>query len=115
MICFETAQASAIPGNKNLANNATAKINASDVISTTALPIIKPQRNNPNNITLDFQNADVKYVLRAICQFAGYNLVMSDTVQGIVTIKLEDIKWDQALQLILQIKNLGYGTVANLQ
>lgn len=110
VVCLEIAQASTIQGNKNLVVNP----NASDAISTVDLPIIKPQHNNPNNITLDFQNADVKYVLRAICQFAGYNLVMSDTVQGSVTIKLEDIKWDQALQLILQIKNLGLRKNGNI-
>jgi type IV pilus assembly protein PilQ len=79
--------------------------------SSEALPIIKTHHNN---ISMDFQNADVKYVLRAICQFAGYNLVMSDTVQGNVTLKLEDISWDRALQLILQIKNLGFRKNGNI-
>lgn len=105
VVYFGVAQASTIQVNKNLADNA----NASDSLS-----IIKHIHNNPNNITLDFQNADVKYVLRAICQFAGYNVVMSDTVQGSVTIKLQDIKWDEALQLILQIKNLGYRKNGNI-
>jgi type IV pilus assembly protein PilQ len=86
-------------------------INASEANAT--LPIIKT-RNSSNTIAMDFQNADVKYVLRAICQFAGYNLVMSDTVQGSVTIKLEDISWDEALQLILQIKNLGLRKNGNI-
>ncbi len=112
VICYGNAQAIDAQINNNTSNIQTnkrqtvAQDNASD-----SLPIIKTKHNT---IAMDFQNADVKYVLRAICQFAGYNLVMSDTVQGSVTIKLDDIKWDEALQLILQVKNLGLRKNGNI-
>ncbi len=112
-----SVQASAMQDNDALAGNARVSTITQSLGNhnfSELLHIIKISHNNHNIISMDFQNADVKYVLRAICQFAGYNVVMSDTVQGSVTIKLEDIQWDQALQLILQIKNLGYRKNGNI-
>lgn len=68
----------------------------------------------PQLITLDFQNADVKHVLRTICYFGRYNLVMSDTVQGKINLKLEKISWQQALSLVLKTQHLGIRVNGNI-
>jgi type IV pilus assembly protein PilQ len=57
-------------------------------------------------ISLDLQEADVKHVLRLLANISGNNLVMSDEVQGQITLKLDDVPWDQALDIVLQQMNL---------
>lgn len=58
-------------------------------------------------ISLDFQDADIKNVLRLIAEVSGFNLITSDEVQGKVTVKLLNVPWDQALDIILKTKGLG--------
>ncbi|MDR2443084.1 MAG: type IV pilus secretin PilQ [Deltaproteobacteria bacterium] len=58
-------------------------------------------------ITLDFQNADIHNILRLIGEVSGKNVVVSDQVTGRVTLKLKDVPWDQALDTVLDSKNLG--------
>ncbi|MDR1656927.1 MAG: type IV pilus secretin PilQ [Deltaproteobacteria bacterium] len=58
-------------------------------------------------ITLDFQNADIHNILRLIGEVSGKNVVVSDQVSGRVTLKLKDVPWDQALDTVLDSKNLG--------
>jgi type IV pilus assembly protein PilQ len=58
-------------------------------------------------ITLDFQNADIHNILRLIGEVSGKNVVVSDQVAGRVTLKLKDVPWDQALDTVLDSKNLG--------
>ncbi|MDR1041247.1 MAG: secretin and TonB N-terminal domain-containing protein, partial [Deltaproteobacteria bacterium] len=58
-------------------------------------------------ISLDFQNADIHNILRLIGEVSGKNVVVSDTVSGKVTLKLRNVPWDQALDIVLASKNLG--------
>ncbi len=58
-------------------------------------------------ITLNFQDIEVRSVLAIIADFTGLNLVASDSVQGRVTLNLEDVPWDQALDLVLQSHGLA--------
>lgn len=58
-------------------------------------------------ISLDFQEAELKNVLRLIAEVSGHNLVLSPDVKGSVTVKMLNVPWDQALDLILKINNLG--------
>jgi type IV pilus assembly protein PilQ len=58
-------------------------------------------------ITLDFQNADIVSVLSLISEVSNLNILTSDRVRGRVTIKLKDVPWDQALDLILRTNGLG--------
>jgi len=58
-------------------------------------------------LSLNFQNIEVRAVLQLIADFTGFNLVTSDTVGGNVTLRLKNVPWDQALDLILKSKNLG--------
>ncbi|TVV41882.1 type IV pilus secretin PilQ [Thalassolituus sp. C2-1] len=58
-------------------------------------------------LSLNFQNIEVRAVLQLIADFTGLNLVASDTVQGSITLRLQNVPWDQALDLVLKTKGLG--------
>lgn len=57
-------------------------------------------------LSLDFQNVDIRAVLKVIADFTGMNIVAADSVNGNVTIRLKDVPWDQALDIILRAKGL---------
>lgn len=65
-------------------------------------------------LSLNFQNIDVRSLLQVIADFTNFNIVTSDTVQGNLTLRLKDVPWDQALDIILQAKNLGMKRVGNV-
>jgi type IV pilus assembly protein PilQ len=80
---------------------------------------IKPIQEDPNRLTqgtrqgykgeklsLNFQNVEVRAVLQVIADFTGLNIITSDTVTGSLTLRLKDIPWDQALDIIMQTKGL---------
>nr|WP_313076096.1 type IV pilus secretin PilQ [Melaminivora sp.] len=58
-------------------------------------------------LSLNFQNIDVRALLQVIADFTNFNIVASDTVTGTLTLRLKDVPWDQALQIILDAKGLG--------
>lgn len=58
-------------------------------------------------LSLNFQNIEVRAVLQLIADFTGINMVTSDTVSGELTLRLKNVPWDQALDLILKTKGLG--------
>jgi type IV pilus assembly protein PilQ len=57
-------------------------------------------------LSLNFQNVEVRSVLQVIADFTGLNIVASDTVAGNLTLRLKDVPWDQALDLIMQTRGL---------
>ena len=57
-------------------------------------------------LSLNFQNVDVRSVLQVIADFTDFNIITSDSVQGNLTLRLKDVPWDQALDIILQSKGL---------
>ena len=57
-------------------------------------------------VTLDFQNVEVRTILQILAKESGMNIVASDSVQGNMTISLKDVPWDQALQLVLDARDL---------
>jgi len=59
-----------------------------------------------DKLSLNFQNIDVRSVLQVIADFTNFNIITSDTVQGSLTLRLKDVPWDQALDIILQAKGL---------
>ncbi|WP_269533738.1 type IV pilus secretin PilQ [Chitinimonas sp. BJYL2] len=59
-----------------------------------------------DKLSLNFQNVEVRTVLQVIAEFTGKNIITSDTVIGSLTLRLKDVPWDQALDLILQSKGL---------
>lgn len=58
-------------------------------------------------LSLNFQNIDVRALLQVIADFTNFNIVTSDSVTGAVTLRLKDVPWDQALDIIMQAKGLG--------
>ncbi len=57
-------------------------------------------------LSMNFQNIDVRAVLQVIADFTDFNIITSDTVSGKLTLRLKDVPWDQALDIILQAKGL---------
>lgn len=77
----------------------------------------KPKSFKGGRITLDFQDVDVRTILQIIARESGMNIVASDTVQGKMTLNLRDVPWDQALDLVMQARNLDMrrnGNVINI-
>jgi len=58
-------------------------------------------------LSLNFQSIEVRSLLQVIADFTNFNVITSDTVSGVVTLRLKDVPWDQALDIILQSKGLG--------
>jgi len=65
-------------------------------------------------LTLNFQNIQVREALGVIADFTGLNIVISDTVSGNLTLRLKDVPWDQALDIILQSKGLAMDKNGNV-
>ena len=60
-----------------------------------------------NRVSFNFQNIDVRALLQLLADFSGYNIMVSDSVTGTMSLKLNSVPWDQALQIILNSKGLG--------
>jgi type IV pilus assembly protein PilQ len=58
-------------------------------------------------LSLNFQDIEVRAVLQLLADFTGLNIVTSDSVTGSITLRLKDVPWDQALDIVLQTKGLG--------
>ena len=58
-------------------------------------------------LSLNFQNIEVRSLLQVIADFTNFNIVTSDTVTGALTLRLKDVPWDQALQIIMDARGLG--------
>lgn len=86
---------------------------------------VRPQKVDPGKLTqgpgyngeklsLNFQNIEIRSLLQVIADFTNFNVVTSDTVTGAVTLRLKDVPWDQALDIILQAKGLGMRKAGNV-
>lgn len=69
---------------------------------------------NGQKLSLNFQSIEVRSLLQVIADFTNFNIVTSDSVSGSVTLRLQDVPWDQALDIILQAKNLGMRKSGNV-
>ncbi len=65
-------------------------------------------------LSLNFQNIETRSLLQVIADFTNFNIVTSDSVTGSVTLRLKDVPWDQALDIILQAKGLGMRKTGNV-
>jgi type IV pilus assembly protein PilQ len=87
---------------------------------------VKPVVEDPNakqkygkgytgdKLSLNFQNIEVRAVLQVIADFTNLNIITSDTVTGNLTLRLKDVPWDQALDIILQAKGLDMRKTGNV-
>ena len=67
-----------------------------------------------NKVSLDFQDVDVRTVLQILAKESGMNIVASDSVTGKMTLTLKDVPWDQALDLVMQARNLDMRKTGNV-
>ena len=65
-------------------------------------------------LSLDFQNIEIRSLLQVIADFTNFNVVTSDSVSGALTLRLKDVPWDQALDIIMQSKGLGMRKLGNV-
>ena len=65
-------------------------------------------------MTLNFQNIDIRSLLQVMADFTGLNLVVSDSVTGTVTLRLKEVPWAQALNIILETHGLGMRQLGNV-
>ncbi len=73
-----------------------------------------PQGYRGERLSLNFQNVDVRALLQVIADFTNLNIVTSDSVTGNVTLRLKDVPWDQALDIVLQAKGLDMRKSGNV-
>ena len=64
-------------------------------------------------VNLDFENADIHSVIRIFAEVSGRNFILDDSVKGRVTVRLQDVPWDQALAAILLSQGLGWTSMNN--
>ncbi len=86
---------------------------------------VRPQKIDPDKLTqgagyngeklsLNFQNIEIRSLLQVFADFSNFNIVTSDAVTGNVTLRLKDVPWDQALDIVLQARGLGRVKVGNV-
>ena len=67
----------------------------------------KKKQYKGDKLTLNFQDIEVRSVLQLLADFTDKNIVVSDTVKGSITLRLKDVPWDQAMDIVLRSKGLG--------
>ena len=90
---------------------------APDQAPPPAPPPQTSRRFTGNPVSLDFQGADLRAVLRTFSEISSLNIVIDPTVTGSVDVALKDVPWDQALDIILRANKLGYvvdGTIVRI-
>lgn len=93
-----------------------------DVFTVSVKPIIEKSDEKKvdefgysgEKLSLNFQNIDVRAALQVLADFTGLNFVVSDTVKGSLTLRLKDVPWDQALDLVVDAKNLAVRRKGNV-
>ena len=73
-----------------------------------------PRRYVGEPISLDLKDADIRDVLLTFSKLARLNMVIDPDVRGSVTVRLENVPWDQALEVILKVNGLGYVLEGNI-
>jgi type IV pilus assembly protein PilQ len=96
---------------------------ADSILAINVKPITKAEKEklaktefpySGEKLSLNFQNIEVRAVLQLIADFTGQNLVASDTVDGGITLRLQNVPWDQALDLVLKTKGLAKRQMGNV-
>ncbi|MEZ7847226.1 MAG: type IV pilus secretin PilQ [Polaromonas sp.] len=94
----------------------------STALATTAKPVevvaakqaTLESSTDTDLITLNFQNIEIHALLRIMAEFTGLNIVVSDSVMGAVTLRLKEVPWQQALEIILASRGLGMLQAGNI-
>lgn len=73
-----------------------------------------PKTFTGRKISLDFQDVEIRTILQILAKESGMNIVASDSVSGKMTLSLKDVPWDQALDLVMQARNLDMRQQGNI-
>lgn len=95
---------------------------AGNVFTVSIKPVIEKEGERKadefgytgEKLSLNFQNIDVRAALQVLADFTGLNFVIGDAVRGSMTLRLKDVPWDQALDLIVDNKNLAVRKKGNI-
>ena len=79
-----------------------------------AEPSTEVQSGSNGRLSLNFQDIEIRSVLQLLADFTGLNMVVSDTVGGNITLRLKDVRWQEALDIILQTKGLTMRQKGNI-
>lgn len=90
------------------------EINPKSNVSALGLNKNSNKSFNGKKVSLDFQDIEVRTILQILAKESGLNIVASDTVNGRMTLSLKDVPWDQALDLVLQARNLDMRRQGNI-
>ncbi|MGH8321127.1 MAG: AMIN domain-containing protein, partial [Gammaproteobacteria bacterium] len=82
-------------------------------VSAQAEQVAQQKQYSGQKISLNFQNIDIRAVLQILADASGKNIVVSDSVHGNITLRLQDVPWDQALDIIMKTKGLASRTFGN--
>jgi type IV pilus assembly protein PilQ len=96
---------------------------ADNLLTVNVKPLTKAEQDRQKEerfpytgekLSLNFQDIEVRTVLQIIADFTGFNLVASDTVQGNITLRLKNVPWDQALDIVLKSQGLAKQQIGNV-
>jgi len=86
-------------------------------VEDQAVPLAAPEKNKGytgRKVTLEFSDADIRKIFQLIAEVSGYNFLISDDVSGTISLKLVNVPWDQALEVILDSKGLDMKREGNI-
>ena len=82
-------------------------------VTAQAAQAAQQKQYSGQKISLNFQNIDIRAVLQILADASGKNIVVSDSVHGNITLRLQEVPWDQALDIIMKTKGLASRTYGN--
>jgi type IV pilus assembly protein PilQ len=108
------AQPSAAAGQAQVPAPATTSAQGTQPTLTQEVPGTAPKQYTGPPVSFDFEDSDLRVVLRLFSQISGLNMIIDPSVQGRVNVVLTDVPWDQALEQILRSNKLGYTVDGNI-
>ena len=99
---------------KTMNDRIVVEITQKSSVEDSGLPSNQNKSFKGNKVSLDFQDVDVRTVLQILAKESGMNIVASDSVTGKMTLTLKDVPWDQALDLVMQARNLDMRKTGNV-
>ncbi|WP_373740016.1 type IV pilus secretin PilQ [Neisseria sp.] len=99
---------------KSAAGRYSFEISPKSVVASKGLNTNSNKSFSGRKISLDFQDVEVRTILQILAKESGVNIVASDSVNGKMTLSLKDVPWDQALDLVMQARNLDMRRQGNI-
>lgn len=100
----ETASSNEAANKNDMPSTAGEKLGVYDAAKDTCYPMLYGKKET---VSLDFQNADVRNLFRIFAEISGFNVILSPEVGGSVNIRMMDVAWNEAMEIILTNSSLG--------